>query len=123
MRDVLCELDAVIAARRQTGDAESSYVARLCRNGLDHVLKKVAEECGETLVAAKNAAHGGDREALVREVADLWFHSMVMLALLDRSSQDVIGVLQERFGLSGLEEQAARSAASQGPGALAAGTD
>jgi phosphoribosyl-ATP pyrophosphohydrolase len=111
MSELLRELDAVIAARRAAGDGQGSYVASLCANGLDHILKKVAEECGETLVAAKNAATGGDRDALVREVADLWFHCMVMLATLDRSSADVLRELQRRSGLSGIEEKAARHGA------------
>ena len=80
--------------------------------GLDAVLKKVAEESGETLIAAKEAQHGGELAAVVRETADLWFHSMVMLSVLGLRSGDVIAELEKRFGLSGIAEKAARHAGS-----------
>ena len=107
MSDVLGRLDTVIADRR-AADPQSSYVAKLCHGGLDQILKKVAEECGETLVAAKNAERDGQREALIRETADLWFHCMVMLAALGGSSTEVETELERRFGLSGIVEKAAR---------------
>lgn len=108
MSDVLQRLDALIVERRQQPDRDSSYVAKLTQAGLDHILKKVAEECGETLVAAKNTEHGGERDALVRETADLWFHCMVMLAQTGASSADVLDELERRFGMSGIAEKAAR---------------
>lgn len=107
MNDILARLDAVIA-ERSGADPESSYVAKLSHGGLDRILKKVAEECGETLLAAKNAERDGNREALVRETADLWFHCMVMLAALGGSSAEVGAELERRFGLSGIAEKAAR---------------
>lgn len=111
--EVLRRLDAVIAERRRGGDAEGSYVAKLSREGLDRILRKVAEECGETLVAAKNAERGGPAagEALVRETADLWFHCLVMLAATGLSGAQVLAELERRFGLSGIAERAARGAA------------
>jgi phosphoribosyl-ATP pyrophosphohydrolase len=107
LSDILARLDAVIAERR-TADPESSYVAKLSHGGLDRILRKVAEECGETLLAAKNAEHDGDRSALVRETADLWFHCLVMLGELGGSSAEVCAELERRFGLSGIAEKAAR---------------
>jgi len=108
MQDVLKQLTAVLEARKQAGETEKSYVASLHAKGLDQILKKVAEECGETLMAAKDVQHGGDRHKLVCEVADLWFHTLVMLSHLDLSAQDVLQELARRFDLSGLEEKAAR---------------
>lgn len=108
MQDVLEQLTAVLAARKQAGDADHSYVASLHAKGLDKILKKVAEECGETLLAAKDVQHGGDKAALVYETADLWFHTLVMLSHVDLSAADVLAELARRFDLSGLAEKAAR---------------
>ncbi len=118
MSELLHALDQVIAERRLAGDPGSSYVAALMHKGLDAILKKVAEESGETLLAAKDAQHGGDPAAVVRETADLWFHSLVMLGALGLDSTAVLAELDRRFGLSGLEEKAARGAAT--PAATAA---
>lgn len=93
---------------RKQADPASSYVAKLYHGGQDAILKKIGEEATETVLAAK----GGDREHLVRETADLWFHSMVMLAYYGLGPKDVIAELQRREGVSGLEEKAARKAAS-----------
>ena len=108
MTDVLAELTSVLEARKREGDASSSYVASLHSKGLDKILKKVGEECAETLLAAKDAERGGDKAALVYETADLWFHSLVMLSHLELSAQDVLDELARRFDLSGLAEKAAR---------------
>jgi phosphoribosyl-ATP pyrophosphohydrolase len=101
--DILDRLAEVLEARKQA-DPESSYVARLYQNGLDAILKKVGEEATEVVIAAK----GGDREQIVNETADLWFHSLVMLAASDVRPEAVLAELDRRFGLSGLEEKAAR---------------
>jgi phosphoribosyl-ATP pyrophosphohydrolase len=101
--DILERLAEVLEARKQA-DPESSYVARLYQNGLDAILKKVGEEATEVVIAAK----GGDREQIVNETADLWFHSLVMLAASDVRPEAVLAELDRRFGLSGLEEKAAR---------------
>ncbi|MEZ5494373.1 MAG: phosphoribosyl-ATP diphosphatase [Pseudomonadales bacterium] len=108
MQNVLEQLTAVLEARKQAGETEKSYVASLHAKGLDQILKKVAEECGETLMAAKDVQYGGDRHKLVCETADLWFHTLVMLSHLNLSSEDVLNELARRFDLSGLEEKAAR---------------
>ncbi len=94
-----------IETRRQ-GDPDHSYVARLFHKGTDAILKKVGEEATETVMAAKD----GDRQKIVYEVADLWFHSMIALAQFGLTPADVLAELQRREGLSGLEEFAARKA-------------
>ncbi len=104
MSDVLQQL-AQILEQRKSQPADSSYVASLYQKGLDHILKKVGEEATETIVAAKN----GEKEQIVYETADLWFHSMVMLAHLDLGPEDILTELERRFGLSGLEEKAQRT--------------
>ena len=101
--DILAEL-AQVLEQRKTADADSSYVARLYAKGLDAILMKIGEEATETVIAAKS----GDKEQVIYETADLWFHSMVMLAHLGLEPQQVLEELQRRFGLSGLEEKAAR---------------
>lgn len=108
MSDVLEKLGNVIDARRQAG-RDDSYVASLFADGIDRILKKVGEEATETVIAAK----GGDRAQIVYETADLWFHSVVMLKYLDIDPGDVLAELERRFGRSGLEEKAARTAGSQ----------
>lgn len=108
MKDVLEQLTIVLEARKQAANSDSSYVASLHAKGLDKILKKVGEECAETLLAAKDVQHGGDKNALVYETADLWFHTLVMLSHVDLSAQDVLDELARRFDLSGLAEKASR---------------
>ncbi|MGE5155218.1 MAG: phosphoribosyl-ATP diphosphatase [Bdellovibrio bacteriovorus] len=103
MSDVLGALARVLEERK-SADPETSYVARLYCKGLDAILKKIGEEATETVMAAKD----GDGEHLVREVADLWFHSLVLLAHEGLGPQPVLDELQRRFGLSGIEEKASR---------------
>ena len=103
--DVLARLAAVIESRRG-GDPDKSYVARLFHKGTDAILKKVGEEATETVMAAKD----GDRQKIVYEVADLWFHSMIALAHFGLQPADVLAELERREGLSGLAEFAARQA-------------
>lgn len=106
---VLSRLDAVLAARKQSGSSTSSYVAQLHHQGLNRILEKVGEECTETLLAAKDVAGGAsDHATLVAETADLWFHCLVMLSHLELSSADVLAELEQRFDLSGLTEKARR---------------
>ena len=83
----------------------------LHHKGLNKILEKLGEESVETIIAAKDCANGGRREAVIYETADLWFHSMVMLSELDIDSGEVLAELERRFGLSGLEEKMARSRA------------
>ncbi len=103
MSDVLNELAAVLE-QRKSADPDSSYVARLYAKGLDTILKKIGEEATETVIAAK----GGDRDQVIYETADLWFHCLVMLAERGIAPAEVLAELQRRFGLSGLAEKAAR---------------
>jgi phosphoribosyl-ATP pyrophosphohydrolase len=103
MSDVLARLAETIALRRGA-DPGSSYVARLHAEGRDAILKKVAEESAEAIIAAKN----GDTSAIVHEVADLWFHTLVMLSDCGLGPDAVLAELERRFGTSGLEEKASR---------------
>lgn len=100
---VLDELYATLQARKGAS-AGDSYVAQLYRDGLDRILKKVGEEATETVIAAKT----GDRAALVHELADLWFHSLVLMAHQDVPLADLAAELARRRGRSGLEEKSSR---------------
>ena len=110
--DSLARLAAVIESRKpsQGGDPDKSYVARLLHKGPDAFLKKIGEEATETVMAAKDADHGGDRQKIVYEVADLWFHSMIALAHYGLTPADVIAELERREGTSGIEEKSLRKA-------------
>jgi phosphoribosyl-ATP pyrophosphohydrolase len=103
--DTLARLAEVIESRKG-GDPDKSYVARLFHKGNDAILKKIGEEATETVMAAKD----GDRQKIVYEVADLWFHSMIALAAYGLKPADVLAELERREGLSGLEEFALRKA-------------
>lgn len=100
----LYKLAAILEERKQA-DADSSYVASLYQKGLDSILKKIGEEATETVMAAKD----GNAEQLVCETADLWFHTLVMLAHQGLGPGQVLAELERRFGLSGLEEKARRN--------------
>jgi phosphoribosyl-ATP pyrophosphohydrolase len=104
MNDTLQQL-ADILELRKLDSADKSYVASLYAKGLDTILKKVGEEATETVIAAKN----GDKEQIIYETADLWFHCLVMLADQGLGPNDVLKELQRRFGLSGLDEKAQRN--------------
>jgi phosphoribosyl-ATP pyrophosphohydrolase len=106
--DTLARLAQVIASRKG-GDPAKSYVARLFAKGTDAILKKVGEEATETVMAAKD----GDRDKIVYEVADLWFHSLIALAAFDLTPAQVLAELERREGLSGIEEFALRKAAAR----------
>ncbi len=106
MNPILTALDEVLAERKQASP-EDSYVASLHSAGLNKILEKIGEEATEVILAAKDAKDGG-ANALVNEVADLWFHTLVMLSHLDLDHTAVLDVLDSRLGLSGLEEKAAR---------------
>jgi phosphoribosyl-ATP pyrophosphohydrolase len=101
--DILRRLTQTLEERKQAAP-ESSYVARLFSKGDDAILKKLIEEAGEVLLAAKDA----DNQHLVYEVADLWFHSMVLLAQKGLSADDVLNELARREGVSGIAEKASR---------------
>lgn len=101
--DILTRLAHVLEQRKHAAP-DTSYTASLYAKGLDSILKKLGEECAETIIAAKD----GDRAQIVHETADLWFHSLIVLAQLDLSPNDVLNELARRFGLSGHAEKAAR---------------
>lgn len=113
--DAMVQLAEVINSRLPAngGQPESSYVARLLHKGPDAFLKKIGEEATETVMAAKDADHGGDKAKIVCEMADLWFHCMVALAHYGLGPSDVIAELERRVGTSGLEEKALRKLASR----------
>ena len=99
-------LDRIAASieERKDGDPEKSYVAKLFSKGDDAMLKKIGEEATEVVLAAK----GDDRLHLVREVTDLWFHCMIVLARHGLGPADVMAEMKRREGISGLDEKAAR---------------
>ena len=106
-KDILEDIAAVIESRKKAS-ADDSYVASLYAKGLNSILKKIAEEAGETIIAAKDNECKDQKAQIVYETADLWFHSMVMLAHFDLSPTDVLEELQRRFGTSGIAEKATR---------------
>ncbi len=108
-RGILERLEALIAERRGAAPG-ASYVATLNARGLDAILKKVGEEATEAVIAGK----GGARDAIVHETADLWFHTLVMLAWHGVKVAEVLSELERREGRSGLEEKAARKPPEEG---------
>lgn len=103
MNDILNRLSDLLEARK-SADPQSSYVAKLYAKGMNAILKKVGEEAAETIIAAKD----GEKSQLIYETADLWFHTLVMLAHAGIKPQEVLDELARREGLSGLDEKAAR---------------
>ena len=103
MSDILQRLSETLEERKGA-DPDSSYVAKLYGKGLDAILKKIGEEATETVMAAKD----GEPDKIVYEVADLWFHTLVLLAQQGLGPDAVLAELDRRFGLSGLEEKARR---------------
>ena len=103
MSDTLDRLAEMLESRK-SADPQSSYVAKLYAKGMDGILKKVGEEAAETIIAAKD----GDPQKIIYETADLWFHTLVMLAQAGLHPNDVLNELARREGLSGLAEKAAR---------------
>ncbi|MDW5415406.1 phosphoribosyl-ATP diphosphatase [Iodobacter sp. CM08] len=101
--DILERLSTTLAERRNS-DPSTSYVAKLLHQGTDAILKKVGEEAVETIMAAKD----GDKLHIVREVADLWFHTLVLLAHEGLSADDVLAELARREGISGIDEKNSR---------------
>ena len=104
MSDILNRLADMLESRK-SADADSSYVAKLYAKGMDSILKKVGEEATETVIAAK----GGNRDEIIYETADLWFHTLIMLAKADIKPQEVLDELARREGLSGIIEKANRT--------------
>mgnify|MGYP003687264551 FL=1 len=102
-QDILNSLSEIINQRKQA-NADESYTAKLFNDGVNSILKKVGEEAIETIIASKS----GDNAAIIHEVADLWFHSLVLLKHHGLEHSDVLNELESRFGLSGLDEKANR---------------
>ncbi|MFZ6749093.1 phosphoribosyl-ATP diphosphatase [Undibacterium sp. Ren11W] len=109
-QDILQRLADMMESRKPVngGNPETSYVAKLFAKGDDAILKKIGEEATETVMAAKDARVSGDATKLLYECADLWFHTLVMLAQYNLTPQQVLMELARREGLSGLDEKAAR---------------
>ena len=103
-KDILDAVYQVVQDRKQN-PSEKSYVASLYAKGLDKVLGKIGEEATEVAVAGK----GGEVDEVVSEVADLWFHTLVLLSYYDLPPEKIYAELERRFGLSGLEEKASRT--------------
>jgi len=105
--DIIKELTEVLESRKSAG-ADSSYVASLYAQGLNKILEKVGEEATEVLLAAKDSTASAENTQLIDEVADLWFHTLVMLVHLNQDPQRVLATLETRFGVSGHTEKASR---------------
>ena len=101
--DILKRLTEILEARK-AAEPDSSYVAKLYAKGLDGILKKIGEEATETVMAAKDNRN----EKIIYEVADLWFHTLVLLSYKGLTAQDVLDELARREGVSGIEEKASR---------------
>lgn len=101
---ILHRLAETIETRKQA-DASSSYVAKLFYDGQDKILKKIAEESAETLMASKD----GDSNQVIYEIADLWFHCLVLLSYHELTPDDVLNELERREGISGIEEKSSRT--------------
>jgi phosphoribosyl-ATP pyrophosphohydrolase len=111
MSVTLSRLADVIDSRKieNGGDPATSYVSRLFAKGDDAILKKIGEEATELVMAAKDARHDGDPAKVLYECADLWFHTLVLLAKFDLTPQQVLDELARREGVSGIAEKAARN--------------
>jgi phosphoribosyl-ATP pyrophosphohydrolase len=103
MNDILQTL-AQVLEQRKSASPDSSYVAKLYHKGINSITKKIGEEATETIIAAKD----GDRNQIVYETADLWFHTLVMLSYLDIKPSEVLQELARREGISGLDEKSSR---------------
>jgi len=104
MNDILDKLHAVLIERKNS-NPDSSYVAGLYAKGLDQILKKIGEEAAELIIATK----GQDKSEIIYEMADLWFHSMILLADSNIDYNEVLQELERRFGTSGIEEKNSRN--------------
>ncbi len=102
-QNILKSLCEVLEQRKQASPGDS-YTAKLFSEGLDSILKKVGEEATETIIASKS----GENVAIIHEIADLWFHTLVLLKFHGLDSDDILMELEVRFGLSGLKEKANR---------------
>ncbi len=104
MDNILKQLEDILE-QRKSADADSSYVASLYEKGTDEILKKIGEESAEVIMATKD----DDKDKIIYEVADLWFHTLVLLRHKDIKMDKIEAELSRRFGLSGLTEKANRN--------------
>ena len=107
MDNTIVALDKIISERRRENPS-TSYVAQLHSKGLNKILEKVSEETTEVILAAKEETATGKPENVIKEIADLWFHSIVLLHHLNASAKSVSQELEKRLGISGLQEKASR---------------
>ena len=103
-KDVLFALSEIME-KRKTANPDESYVAKLFNEGVDAILKKVSEEAAETVIASKC----GENDAIIHEIADLWFHTIVLLKYHNLEVEDIIKEFERRFGISGIQEKANRT--------------
>ena len=104
MNDILTRLTEVLQ-QRKTANPDTSYVAKLYQKGVNSIAKKIGEEASETIIAAKD----GDRNQIIYETADLWFHTLVLLTHCDIEPDEVLQELARREGISGIDERASRA--------------
>ncbi|MSQ80759.1 MAG: phosphoribosyl-ATP diphosphatase [Candidatus Methylopumilus sp.] len=104
MNTILEKLTQILEARKKD-DPTKSYTASLYHEGLEAILKKINEEAFETIIAARQ----GDNKELIHEVADLWFHTLVLMAHKNLSAEDILNELARREGASGIEEKKSRA--------------
>lgn len=116
--DILEAVYHIILERKQLGEGEKSYVKSLFDKGLDKILAKIGEEATETAVAGK----GGNPEEVVYEAADLMFHVLVLLGYYELPPEKIYAELRRRFGMSGIDEKAARSDRNQPADSFPSGT-
>jgi len=103
-KHIFDSLDKILE-QRKTANPDESYTAKLFNEGVDSILKKVSEEATETIVASKC----GDNAAIIHEIADLWFHTIILLKYHGLKTDDVLKELEKRLGLSGIDEKASRN--------------
>ncbi|MDC9727403.1 MAG: phosphoribosyl-ATP diphosphatase [Candidatus Thioglobus sp.] len=104
MNDIIKQLESILEDRKNAS-SDSSYVSSLYQKGTDEILKKIGEESAEVIMAAKDDV----KDKIIYEVADLWFHTLVLLRHKDIEIAKIEQELSRRFGLSGLEEKANRN--------------
>ncbi len=104
MSDILSKLHQVLE-QRKNASPDSSYVAKLCSKAPDAILKKIGEEATELIMATKD----GNQEQIIYEMADLWFHTLVLLSSENLKPEQVLAELDRRFGVSGIDEKASRT--------------
>lgn len=103
-QDILEAVYRIVLERKQMADGEKSYVKSLFDKGLDKILSKIGEEATETAIAGK----GGDRDEVVYEIADLFFHSLVLMGYYEIEPEQIYAELRRRFGMSGIDEKNSR---------------